>query len=87
MNAIDFVSQANHFADISRAIIRKEINRPRDVTVKSDATPVTPVDQRVELALRAAINEAFPQHGIIGEEYDDQNSDSDYSWIDRKSVV
>lgn len=81
MNATDFVGQANHFADISRAIIRQEINRPRDVTVKSDATPVTPVDQQVELALRAAIKEAFPQHGIIGEEYDNVNSESDYIWI------
>ena len=81
MNANDFVRQANQFADISRAIIRQEINRPRDVTVKSDSTPVTPVDQQVELALRAAIKKAFPQHGIVGEEYDDEGTDSDYVWI------
>ncbi|MCL4154910.1 UNVERIFIED_CONTAM: hypothetical protein GTU68_061284 [Idotea baltica] len=81
MNANDFVSQANHFADISHGIIRQEINRPRDVTVKSDATPVTPVDQQVELALRAAIKNAFPEHGIVGEEYDDVSADSDYVWV------
>jgi len=81
MNANSFVRQANHFADISRAIIRQEINRPRDVTVKSDATPVTPIDQQVELALRVAIKEAFPQHGIVGEEYEDVGSDSDYIWV------
>lgn len=81
MNAVHFASHANRFADISRAIIREQINRPRDVTVKSDATPVTPVDQQVELALRAAIKETYPQHGIVGEEYDDLQSDSDYVWI------
>ena len=81
MHADQFVSQANRFADISRAIIREEIYRPRDVEVKSDDTPVTPIDQKVERALRAAIAEAFPEHGIIGEEYDNHNPDSDYSWI------
>jgi len=81
MNAAQFVDHAIGFADISRAIIRKHINRPRDVTVKSDATPVTPVDQEVERALRTAIKRQYPQHGIVGEEYDDLISDSDYVWI------
>ena len=52
MNAAKFVSHANHLADISRKIIREEIYRPREVTVKSDTTPVTPIDQKVERALR-----------------------------------
>ena len=81
MNATQFIDKANHFADISRAIIRQEISRPRNVTVKSDTTPVTPVDQKVELALRAAIAKIFPEHGIVGEEYEDSHSDSDYVWI------
>jgi inositol-phosphate phosphatase/L-galactose 1-phosphate phosphatase/histidinol-phosphatase len=81
MDAAQFVNDANRFADISRAIIREEIYRPREVTVKSDATPVTPIDQKVERALRAAIEETFPEHGIIGEEYDTVDSSSDYVWV------
>lgn len=81
MNAAQFVDQANRFADISRAIIRQELDRPREVTVKSDATPVTPIDQKVELALRAAIEETYPEHGIIGEEYGNLNPDADYVWV------
>jgi len=81
MNAERFVSAAEQFADISREIIRKEIYQPRQVTVKSDDTPVTPIDQKVERALRAAIEKAFPDHGILGEEYDARNVDSDYVWI------
>lgn len=81
MDAAQFVSDAKRFADISRAIIREEIYRPREVTVKSDATPVTPIDQKVERALRAAIEETFPEHGIIGEEYDTVDSSSDYVWV------
>jgi len=81
MNATKFVDHAIGFADISRAILRKQINLPREVAVKSDATPVTPIDQEVERALRAAINQQYPEHGIVGEEYDDLESDSDYVWI------
>jgi inositol-phosphate phosphatase/L-galactose 1-phosphate phosphatase/histidinol-phosphatase len=81
MNAAQFVKHANSFADISRTIIREEIYRPRQVTVKSDATPVTPIDQKVERALRSAIQESFPDHGIIGEEYANLDSDSDYVWV------
>jgi inositol-phosphate phosphatase / L-galactose 1-phosphate phosphatase / histidinol-phosphatase len=81
MNAANFVSHANRLADISRNIIREEIYRPREVTVKSDETPVTPVDQKVERALRKAITEMFPEHGIVGEEYENVDSDSDYVWV------
>ncbi len=81
MNAAQFVEQAHRFADISRAIILDEIHRPREVTVKSDATPVTPVDRQVEIALRAAIEKTYPGHGIIGEEYDDIRTDSDFVWV------
>jgi inositol-phosphate phosphatase/L-galactose 1-phosphate phosphatase/histidinol-phosphatase len=81
MSAAPFVTHANRFADISRAIIREEIYRPREVTVISDATPVTPVDQKVERALRAAIQETFPEHGIVGEEYDNLEQESDYVWV------
>ena len=81
MSAAEFVGQINRFADISRAIIREEIYRPREVMVKSDSTPVTPIDQKVERALRAAIKETFPEHGIVGEEYDNLNTDSDYVWV------
>ena len=81
MDAAQFVGQANQFADISRAIIREEIYRPREVEVKADDTPVTPIDQKVERALRTAIAEAFPDHGIVGEEYDNVNPDAEYTWV------
>ena len=81
MSAEQFLDHAMDLADISRAIIREEISRPRVVTVKTDETPVTPTDQKVERALRDAIKKTYPQHGIVGEEYDDQHTDSDYVWV------
>ncbi len=43
--------------------------------------PVTEADRAAERALRAAINARYPEHGIIGEEYGEENPDADYVWI------
>lgn len=38
-------------------------------TLKADDSPVTVADQRAEEMIRRRIERAFPQHGIVGEEY------------------
>lgn len=43
--------------------------------------PVTEADRAAERAMRAAIHARYPDHGIIGEEYGEENSDADYVWI------
>ena len=43
--------------------------------------PVTEADREAETAVRAVIAERFPDHGIIGEEWDNAASDSRYTWI------
>ncbi len=43
--------------------------------------PVTEADKGAERAIRALINQHFPNHGIIGEEYGDENTDADYVWV------
>jgi histidinol-phosphatase len=48
---------------------------------KADNTPVTQADKHAEQILREMITRYWPDHGIIGEEYDDMNSDAHYRWI------
>lgn len=48
---------------------------------KADNTPVTIADRLAEQRLRQLIQEKYPDHGIIGEEYGTVESDSDYGWI------
>lgn len=48
---------------------------------KPDASPVTVVDREAEAIMRAKINEFFPQHGIIGEEYGPEREDAEYVWV------
>lgn len=48
---------------------------------KAAFDPLTEADCAAEAALRECIEEQFPEHGIIGEEYDDKMARSRWSWI------
>ncbi len=43
--------------------------------------PVTAADRDAETAMRELIREAFPDHGIEGEEHDDERLDADFVWV------
>ncbi|MDE2058691.1 MAG: inositol monophosphatase family protein [candidate division NC10 bacterium] len=48
---------------------------------KPDRTFVTVADRKAEEKLRALIRQAYPDHGILGEEFGEQQSDSGRTWI------
>ncbi len=51
------------------------------VEVKADQSPVTEADRRAEVLLRDRIEQAFPDHGIVGEEYGIKEGRSPARWI------
>jgi len=51
------------------------------IDLKQDATPVTVADREAEKLLRDRIAAAFPQDGILGEEFGQQRGTSGYRWI------
>ena len=57
--------------------------RDRDLVVstKPDLTPVTEADRTVEKAIRAGIARARPDHGILGEEFDEVRGEGGWRWI------
>lgn len=83
MNMInkEIIDFANYLADISEAIAIKYFRMPNGEVVKDDFSPVTKADQEIEALIRKEIIKKFPTHGIVGEEYEDINPDSDYQWI------
>ncbi|MBS3794538.1 MAG: histidinol phosphate phosphatase [Candidatus Thorarchaeota archaeon] len=52
-----------------------------DVERKEDKTPVTVADKRAGRMIRDTIESTYPDHSILGEEYDDKMTDSPIRWI------
>jgi len=75
---INFIQE---LAQASGEIIRKYFRNPLDVEAKPDSTPVTIADRQSELIMRELINQRYPGHGILGEEFDDVNPGAEYQWI------
>lgn len=76
-----FLALADDLAAASGAILRRYFRKAIAVDDKSDASPVTIADREVEQALRAAISQVFPDHGILGEEFGAHKTDAEYVWV------
>lgn len=72
---------AEALADAAGPIIRGYFRRKIAIDEKPDQTPVTIADRESEAAMRRLIEERFPEHGIIGEEYGRARADADYAWV------
>jgi myo-inositol-1(or 4)-monophosphatase len=56
-------------------------NAPIDVKLHETWDPVTEGDRAGELAIRKLIEQHFPDHGIIGEEFGTKTGKSDFTWV------
>ncbi len=79
MDAGQALAFGHYLADCAREIALRYFRTPLDITFKTDESPVTAADQEIEHILRQAIQEQYPNHGIIGEEYGRTPGKS--SWI------
>jgi histidinol phosphatase-like enzyme (inositol monophosphatase family) len=43
--------------------------------------PVTVADRDAEAAIREILSAAYPGHGVVGEEFEDTQTDADFCWI------
>jgi histidinol phosphatase-like enzyme (inositol monophosphatase family) len=48
---------------------------------KDDGTPVTIADREAERLIRDRIAEAYPRHGVLGEEWGDDRPEASHRWI------
>ena len=72
---------AVEMADEARRIVESALERGFRVETKPDQSPVTDVDRAVEQRLREMIDESFPEHGVLGEEYPPTRPGSAFQWI------
>jgi len=49
--------------------------------LKTDTSPVTQVDLKTEEIVRNEIRKRFPTHDIVGEEYENDSTQSEFQWV------
>lgn len=78
-----WVRFATKLADIAGVVSASYFRRifPQSYQKKKDLSLVSLADKEAEKKMRAAIEEQFPKHGILGEEYGFKRGESDLTWI------
>ena len=52
-----------------------------EIITKADDSPVTIADRETETALRQMVKLAYPDHGLIGEEFPAERADAEFVWV------
>jgi histidinol-phosphatase len=66
--------------DEADVIARSHFRRDLEITTKPDRSFVTQADTAVERMIRARLADAFPDHGLVGEEYGVEAGDASVRW-------
>lgn len=77
----DLLRAATAFAEEAGRIAAGYFHRDLTVERKADDSPVTVADREAEQTIRKRIREYFPDHGILGEEFDPVSGSGDYTWV------
>ncbi len=72
---------AERMADAVRPIVLSYFRGNVPTDAKADHTPVTAADRDAETRMREMIEEAFPGHGILGEEHGSVRLDAENVWV------
>jgi myo-inositol-1(or 4)-monophosphatase len=84
MTAVDFERFVEGLADVSGEAIMPFFRTAIAADDKAHGgafDPVTEADRAAELSMRRLIEQTFPSHGIIGEEFGSRNEDAEYVWV------
>lgn len=75
-----WLALAQAACDEADGIARSAFRRDLQITTKPDRTFVTQADQGIERAIRARIQAAYPEHGLVGEEYGTEAGEARTRW-------
>jgi len=67
-------------ADVTDTIALRHFRRAVRVSTKPDRTLVTEADQAIERLVRERIHRAYPDHGLVGEEYGTEAGGAPVRW-------
>ena len=74
-------SLAVRLADAAGLVAMKYFRKTLNIESKVDDSPVTIADREAEQVVRELVGEAYPDHGILGEELGDHRIDAEYVWV------
>ena len=77
----DLLTSAVEFAKIGGEHTLRYFGKNFKVDLKEDDSPVTVADRETEEIIRELIEQRFPDHGSVGEEFGTEREGSDYQWI------
>lgn len=77
----EIVAFAETLADAAGRVSLEYFRRPLEIESKGDLSPVTIADRTAEATLRALVAKAYPEHGIVGEEFGSERADAEYVWV------
>jgi inositol-phosphate phosphatase/L-galactose 1-phosphate phosphatase/histidinol-phosphatase len=80
-NSEELLAFAELLADAARVLVREANATPTEIIYKSDGSPVTDLDRRIEERMRSLIDDHYPQHGIHGEEFPSRDLDAELVWV------
>ena len=84
MSVVDFTGFVDHLAQASADVILPFFRTAMGASDKSRGgsfDPVTEADRGAESVMRRMIQQTFPSHGVIGEEFGAEREDAEYVWI------
>ena len=77
----ELLTTALHAAKSARELILSYYDNGFEVEIKADQTPVTVADRGAEQLIREILGDAFPTHGIFGEEYGALDKHTEFLWL------
>jgi histidinol-phosphatase len=79
--AREWVDLALELCDAADRVSMAHFQRDLRIEAKPDRSFVTQADTQIERALRERIRAAYPDHGLVGEEYGEETSASGVRWF------
>ena len=71
---------ASRCADAADAIALRHFRRDLEIATKPDRSYVTQADRAIEATVRELIRDAYPGHGLIGEEHGEEAAGASVRW-------
>lgn len=82
MKTEEFTGFISSLAEKSGEVIKPYFMKAdMGVEFKEDKTPVTRADREAEAVMRDLIRKTYPDHGILGEEFGQENTSAEYVWV------